>query len=112
MTRAENVNGAEGRRIFFRTVRGRPHERVENFWRLLKRCFKGTHVSVEPFHLFRYLDEGAFRFNNHTDGDGERFAKAVGGIEGRPLTYRQLIGEAPERIWKQRQYRGKKRRLR
>jgi transposase-like protein len=65
---------------------------LENFWCLLKRCFKGTHVSVEPFHLFRYLDEEAFRFNNRNDGDGERFVKAVGGIEGRRLTYRQLIG--------------------
>jgi hypothetical protein len=62
---------------------------------LLKRCLKGTHVSVEPFHLFRYLDEEAFRFNNRKDGDGERFVKAMGGIGGRHLTYRQLIGDAP-----------------
>jgi transposase-like protein len=37
---------------------------LENFWSLLKRALKGTYVSVEPFHLFRYLDEQAFRFNN------------------------------------------------
>jgi len=30
---------------------------IENFWSLLKRGIKGTYVSVEPFHLFRYLDE-------------------------------------------------------
>jgi hypothetical protein len=36
---------------------------VENFWSLLKRTLKGTYVNVEPFHLFRYLDEQAFRFN-------------------------------------------------
>src|ERR1051325_6132347 len=35
----------------------------ENFWSLLKRALKGAYVSVEPFHLFRYLDEQAFRFN-------------------------------------------------
>jgi transposase-like protein len=59
---------------------------LENFWCLLKRCFRGTHVSVEPFHLFRYLDEEAFRFNSRTDKDGERFLKAVGGTSGRKLT--------------------------
>src|SRR5262249_871675 len=37
---------------------------VENFWSLLKRTLSGTDVSVEPFHLFRYIDEQAFRFNN------------------------------------------------
>ncbi|MGH7490342.1 MAG: IS1595 family transposase, partial [bacterium] len=37
---------------------------IENFWSLLKRALKGTYVSVEPFHLFRYLDEEVFRFNN------------------------------------------------
>jgi len=36
----------------------------ENFWSLLKRAIKGTYVSIEPFHLFRYLDEQTFRFNN------------------------------------------------
>lgn len=35
---------------------------LENFWSLLKRCINGTYVSVEPFHLFRYLDEQSFRF--------------------------------------------------
>jgi len=65
---------------------------LENFWCLLKRCFKGTYVSVEPFHLFRYLDEEAFRFNNRDSSDGERFLKAAGSVAGRRLTYRQLIG--------------------
>jgi transposase-like protein len=27
---------------------------IENFWTLLKRCLKGTYVSVEPFHLHRF----------------------------------------------------------
>ena len=30
---------------------------LENFWSLLKRGLRGTYVSVEDFHLFRYLDE-------------------------------------------------------
>jgi len=45
-------------------VRGHVHTNgLENFWSLLKRTIRGTYVSVEPFHLFRYLDEQAFRFN-------------------------------------------------
>ena len=47
---------------------------MENFWSLLKRALNGTYVSVEPFHLFRYLDEQAFRFNNRHRTDAARFA--------------------------------------
>ena len=36
---------------------------LENFWSLLKRSIKGTYVSVDPIHLFRYVDEQAYRFN-------------------------------------------------
>ncbi len=53
---------------------------LENFWSLLKRALKGTYVSVEPFHLFRYLDEQAFRFNNRKGSDAMRFALALKGI--------------------------------
>ena len=42
---------------------------MENFWSLLKRGLHGTYVSVEPFHLFRYIDEQAFRYNNRKDAD-------------------------------------------
>jgi transposase-like protein len=65
---------------------------VENFWSLLKRALKGTYVSVEPFHLFRYLDEQAFRFNNRKDNDASRFASVVEQIVGRRLMYQDLIG--------------------
>ncbi|HEY4356412.1 MAG TPA: IS1595 family transposase [Acidobacteriaceae bacterium] len=42
-------------------VQGRIHTNgIENFWSLLKRGLGGTYVSVEPFHLFRYIDEQAF----------------------------------------------------
>lgn len=55
-------------------VRGHVHTNgMENFWSLLKRALKGTYVSVEPFHLFRYLDEQAFRFNERKDNDQGRF---------------------------------------
>jgi transposase-like protein len=66
---------------------------LENFWSLLKRGISGTYVSVEPFHLFRYLDEQAYRFNNRNMTDAERFDAAVKGIVGKRLTFDQLTGK-------------------
>lgn len=63
---------------------------LENFWALLKRCLKGTYISVEPFHLFRYLDEQVFRFNNRAYSDGGRFALALGSAAGKRITYAEL----------------------
>ena len=75
-------------------VRGEVHTNgMENFWSLFKRGLNGTYVSVEPFHLFRYLDEQCFRFNNRKMTDGERFSIAVRGIVGKRLTYDQLLGK-------------------
>jgi transposase-like protein len=62
----------------------------ENFWSLLKRTLKGTYVSVEPFHLFRYLDEQAFRFNTRKLSDAARFAITAGSVFGKRLTFNQL----------------------
>jgi transposase-like protein len=45
---------------------------LENFWSLLKRALHGTYISVEPFHLFRYLDEQAFRFNERKNKEGDK----------------------------------------
>lgn len=75
-------------------VNGQVHTNgCENFWSLLKRALKGTYVSVEPFHLFRYLDEQAFRFNNRKDmNDADRFSTVIHQIVGRRLTYQDLIG--------------------
>ncbi len=74
-------------------VRGNVHTNsIENFWSLLKRGIKGTYVSVEPFHLFRYLDEQSFRFNARKGTDSERFLTAVSTISGRRLTYQTLTG--------------------
>jgi transposase-like protein len=70
---------------------------MENFWSLLKRTLHGTYVSVEPFHLFRYLDEQAFRFNNRAMTDAARFATALKGIINKRLTYTALTGsELPQ----------------
>jgi hypothetical protein len=65
---------------------------LENFWSLLKRGIKGTYVSVEPYHLFRYVDEQAFRFNERQGTDGDRFREAASGIFGKRLSYKQLTG--------------------
>ncbi len=67
---------------------------LENFWSLLKRGLSGTYVSVEPFHLFRYLDEQTYRYNNRNDmGDGDRFFLALSQITGKRLTYARLTGK-------------------
>ena len=66
---------------------------LENFWSLLKRGISGTYVSVEPFHLFRYLDEQTYRYNNRKLTDGERFSIAVSGIAGKRLTFAELTGK-------------------
>ncbi|MCW5963848.1 MAG: IS1595 family transposase [Bryobacterales bacterium] len=65
---------------------------MENFWSLLKRTLKGTYVAVEPFHLFRYLDEQSFRFNERKDCDSGRFHKVVRGVTGKQLTYTEVTG--------------------
>src|ERR1035438_6798380 len=68
---------------------------LENFWSLLKRGINGTYVSVEPFHLFRYLDEQAFRYNNRKDmTDADRFSMAVSGIVGKRVTFNELTGKS------------------
>lgn len=67
---------------------------LENFWSLTKRAIKGTYVSIEPFHLFRYMDEEAYRFNSRKDRDYTRFQDAVESIKGKRLRYKTLIGES------------------
>lgn len=72
-------------------VRGKVHTNgMENFWSLLKRSLKGTYVSVDPVHLFRYLDEQVFRFNERKLNDALRFLQVAGDVVGKRLTYAQL----------------------
>jgi len=66
---------------------------MENYWSLLKRTLKGTYVSVEPFHLHRYLDEQAYRFNTRKVNDGTRFDSVGSKVSGKRLTYKQLTGK-------------------
>jgi transposase-like protein len=72
-------------------VDGNVHtNRLENFWSLLKRAVKGTYVTVEPFHLFRYLDEQSFRYNERQTTDRERFQIVLGSVAGKRLDWNTL----------------------
>lgn len=74
-------------------VRDKVHTNgLENFWSLLKRGLRGTYVSVAPFHLFRYLDEQSFRYNERKEDDFTRFKAVLSQVVNRRLTYNQLIG--------------------
>ena len=84
----ETINHAES------YVSGQVHTNgIENFWSLLKRSLHGTCVSVEAFHLSRYIDEQVLRFNTRDDSDAARFEKVLGQVAGRRLTYSDLTGQ-------------------
>jgi transposase-like protein len=75
-------------------VRGHIHTNgIENFWSLFKRVLYGTHHSVDPVHLDRYLAENVQRFNTRELRDDTRFKKMAGSVVGRRITYRQLTGK-------------------
>ena len=77
-----------------RYVDGKVHTNtIENFWSLVKRGLNGTYISVEPYHLFRYLDERVFTFNERERTDYERFGAVLGAISGRRLTYAEVTGQ-------------------
>jgi transposase-like protein len=77
-----------------RYVDGNVHTNyMENFWALLKRGLHGTYISVQPFHLFRYLDERTFTFNMRDLTDLGRFTAVLQAVAGRRLTYSQLTGK-------------------
>lgn len=66
---------------------------AENYWSLFKRCIKGTYVSVDRAHLFRYLEEESFRYNELDKNDKGRFVEVVGAVVGKRLTYKRLTGK-------------------
>lgn len=84
--RHATVNHSEGQ-----YVDGPAHtQNIDNFWSLFKRCLKGTHVSVEPEHLQRYVDEEAYRYNERKGKDAGRFTAATGRVDGKRITYKNL----------------------
>jgi len=73
-------------------VKGNVHTNgIENYWSLFKRSLRGTYVSCNASHLFRYLDEQTFRFNNRRDNDSTRFTEVLSMVAGKRLKYAQLI---------------------
>lgn len=66
---------------------------VKNFWSFLKRIIGGTYISVEPFHLFRYLDKQAFRFNRRKGTDSDRFFEVPCMVTGKRLQSVELTGK-------------------
>jgi transposase-like protein len=85
-------------------VRGNVHTNgIENYWSLFKRALRGTYVNCDSEHLFRYLDEESFRFNNRAVTDGVRFTLALCGVFGKRLTHETLIANEKYkqlRLWK------------
>src|SRR5215467_2838285 len=83
-------------------VKGKVHTNgMENFWSLTKRGLSGTYISVEPFHLFRYLDEQEFRYNNRGNKenpvhDGQRFEMILSQVAGKRVMYKELTGKTGE----------------
>jgi ISXO2-like transposase domain len=76
------------------TSNGQVHTNgIENFWSLLKRGLHGTYISVEPFHLFRYLDERVFTYNLRGTNDYGRFEHVMDAVTGRRLTYAELTAQ-------------------
>jgi transposase-like protein len=74
-------------------VSGQVHTNgIENFWSLLKRGLHGTYVSVEPFHLFRYIDERVFTYNRRDLDDSGRFEWVLSAVTGRRLTWAEVTG--------------------
>lgn len=66
---------------------------MENFWALLKRGLRGTYVAVAPYHLFRYVAEQVFRFNERATNDAGRFMVAMAMVTDKRLTYRVLTAQ-------------------
>jgi len=50
---------------------------------------------VAAYHLYRYVDEQAFRYNerDHERGDLGRFRRVIRGCAGKRLTYKKLTGK-------------------
>ncbi len=69
---------------------------IEGFYSIFKRGMKGVYQHCGEQHLQRYLHEFDFRYSNRTAmgvSDTERAEKALKGIEGKRLTYRQTYGQ-------------------
>ncbi len=77
-------------------VRGIVHTNtVEGYYSIFKRGMKGVYQHCKEKHLHRYLAEFDFRYSNRVKlgcSDLERTERALSGIVGKRLTYRQSFG--------------------
>ncbi|HXA26896.1 MAG TPA: IS1595 family transposase [Acetobacteraceae bacterium] len=80
-------------------VRGKVHTNgMEYFWSLLKRSIKETYVSITPPHLYRYVDEQAFRLSERYESDGKRFRIVLSSVTGKRLTCNELTGHETSKV--------------
>ena len=77
----------------------RPYKTARISGVFLKRSLKGTYVAAEPYHLKRYIDEQAFRYNNREMNDIQRFVYGMRHIVGRRLTYKNSPGKTAGVPW-------------
>jgi transposase-like protein len=64
---------------------------AESFFSLLKRGVYGAFHHVSKEHLPKYCEEFSFRWNHRKVSDGQRMVEAVKMVEGKRLTYRQVV---------------------
>lgn len=65
---------------------------AENYFSIFKRGVKGNYQHISERHLHRYLNEFDFRYSNRIKlgiNDVQRADRAIQGIVGKRLTYRQ-----------------------
>ena len=64
---------------------------IESRWALFKKTLGGTFHSPSAGHLFRYAAEQAYRNNEGPANDFEAIGAVVSLMEGKRLTFRQLV---------------------
>lgn len=64
---------------------------IENFWSHLKRGIDGIYHWGSKPHLQSYVNEFALRYNTRKFDSADRFDVILSNIEGRKLTYENLI---------------------
>ncbi len=76
-------------------VRGDAHTNsVEGFYSIFKRGMKGVYQHCSERHLHRYVAEFDFRYTNRSARgceDQERANRALSGVAGKRLTYRDSM---------------------